>query len=95
MLSYADSRALLSLDNVWVRYETKSLEICPSLILDLSDLSKKPGVEKEFRKKKIIQPLLLKAPSACIRQPIFSSKYWTSVYPKLSKLPPAVHQEGT
>lgn len=52
MLSYADSRALLSLDNVWVRYETKSLEICPSLILDLSDLSKKPGVEKEFRKKK-------------------------------------------
>lgn len=87
MLSYADSRALLSLGNVWVRHETKSLEICPSLILELSDLSKKPGVQKQFRKKnKIIQPLSLKAPSACIRQAIFSSKYWTSIYLKLSKL---------
>jgi len=52
MLSYADSRALLSLDNVWLRYETESLEICPSLILELSDLSKKPGVQKPFRGEK-------------------------------------------
>lgn len=51
MLSYADSRALLSLDNVWGRYKIKPLEICPSLILELSNLNEKTGIQKQFRNK--------------------------------------------
>lgn len=89
MLSYADSRALLSLGNVWVRYETKSLEICPSLILELSDLSKKPGVQKQFREK-IIQPLFPKAPCRWF-SPVSSGPQFTQ---SQASYPPAVHQKS-